>query len=438
MYKIPFAIMLIMAMQLFSGFGETALPGVAKGTEYPASGVCSLWEYLDALLCSGCPLSQDDIKQELKMAMVVVEQTPSRMQEFWGVYNALQLQSSLPKECKAEVLEWMKREVEKHPENLSCIISPWSDLGMTPTDEDVHGLFHWFECRVENRPEFLNYLGNFCNANSIMLTAEEKQELVLRITNIVKLESCDLPAAVQVLIDCGVILNDQVVIALYEAAFASTKNCPSPKRVMAFLNFVCMLGRSMPQADLGVLHEKMRDWMINGKVTLPGCDTKTEVTVTNISVQYVLNSIRPEFAIPATSDTGFVNVIAEVKGGVVAIPSSWVESYPSFESKFGSDFTKALSMKTGKKDGSGNDMFVWQDYIAGTDPTKPEDKFTASITIVDGKVTVSYTPELDDERKDLRKYTTWGKKSLMDMNWTEVHEGQENNYNFFKVSVEMK
>ena len=438
MNKIPFAIMLITAMQLFSGHGGTALPGVAKGFEHPASEVCSLWEYFDALHCSGCPLSQDDIKQELKMAMVVVEQTPSRMQEFLGVYNTLQLQSSLSKECKVEVLEWMKREVEKHPENLGCIIYPWPDLGMTLADEDVHGLFRWFECRVEDRPEFLNYLGGFCNANSIRLTAEEKQELVLRITNIVKSESCDLPAAVQVLIDCGIMLNDQVVIALYEAAFSSTKNCPSPKRVMAFLNFVRMLGGSMTQADLGTLHEKMRDWMINGKVTLPDCDTKTEVTVTNVSVQYVLNSIRPEFAIPATSDTGFVNVIAEVKGGVVAIPSSWAESYPSFESKFDSDFTKALSMKTGKKDGAGNDMFVWQDYIAGTDPTKPEDKFMASITVVEGKVTVSYTPELDDARKALRKYTTWGKKSLLDANWTEVQEGHEAEYNFFKVSVEMK
>ena len=66
------------------------------------------------------------------------------------------------------------------------------------------------------------------------------------------------------------------------------------------------------------------------------------------------------------------------------------------------------------------------------------DGITASITIVDGKVTISYTPELDDERKALRKYTTWGKKSLMDTAWTEVPEGHEAEYNFFKVSVEMR
>ena len=165
---------------------------------------------------------------------------------------------------------------------------------------------------------------------------------------------------------------------------------------------------------------------------------QVNLTVTNVVVNYVLNSVQPEFAIPATSDTGFVNIITEVKGGAVAVPASWAENYPTFTTKFGSDFTKALAMKTGKKDGAGNDMFVWQDYVAGTDPTKPEDKFTASITVVEGKVTVSYTPELDDARKSLRKYTTWGKKSLFDTNWTVVQEGQEAEYNFFKVSVEVK
>ena len=83
-------------------------------------------------------------------------------------------------------------------------------------------------------------------------------------------------------------------------------------------------------------------------------------------------------------------------------------------------------------------LLVWHDYVAGTDPTKEDDVFTASITIVDGKVTVAYTPELDDARKAMRKYTTWGKKSLMDTNWTEVPEGYEAEYNFFKVSVEMR
>ena len=162
------------------------------------------------------------------------------------------------------------------------------------------------------------------------------------------------------------------------------------------------------------------------------------LTITNIVVNYIVNSVQPEFVLPATSDTGFVNIIAEVKGGGVAVPATWTVSYPKFTEKFGSDFTKALAMKTGKKDGAGNDMFVWQDYVAGTDPTKEDDVFTASITIVDGEVKVSYTPELDDARKALRKYTTWGKAKLTDKDWSVVGEGEEGNFNFFKVTVEMK
>ena len=173
-------------------------------------------------------------------------------------------------------------------------------------------------------------------------------------------------------------------------------------------------------------------------VASPSAQASVALTVTNVVVQYVLNSVRPEFALPPSSDTGFVNVIAEVKGGSVAIPSSWTTSYPKFTEKFGTDFTKALAMQTGKKDGAGNPMFVWQDYVAGTDPTKEDDVFAASITMVDGKVVISYTPELDDARKAMRKYTTWGKKSLKDTEWTEVQQGSEAEFNFFKVSVEMR
>ena len=162
------------------------------------------------------------------------------------------------------------------------------------------------------------------------------------------------------------------------------------------------------------------------------------VVVTNVVVHYILNSVHPSFVLPATYDTGFVNIIAEVKGGCVAVPATWTVNYPKFTEKFGTDFTKALAMQTGKKDGAGNPMFVWQDYVAGTDPTDETDVFTASITIVDGKVKVSYSPELDDARKALRKYTTWGKVKLTDKDWSVVGEGEEGNFNFFKVTVEMR
>jgi len=97
--------------------------------------------------------------------------------------------------------------------------------------------------------------------------------------------------------------------------------------------------------------------------------------------------------------------------------------------------------KTGKKDGAGNDMLVWQDYVAGTDPTDEDDKFTASITFVDGEPVISYTPELTAEQKALRTYKTFGKMRLQDAVWTDItaFDGEAKKpYNFFKVTVEMK
>jgi len=143
-------------------------------------------------------------------------------------------------------------------------------------------------------------------------------------------------------------------------------------------------------------------------------------------------------AAPITTDTKFVNVISEIKGGNVAIPDTWAANYPTFKEKFGSDFTAALTKTTGKVDAAGNPMFVWQDYVAGTDPTDVEDVFTASVTMVGGKPVISYTPELSEAEAAKRKYTTWGKEKLQDEQWSEVPSGSEADYNFFKVTVEMK
>lgn len=175
------------------------------------------------------------------------------------------------------------------------------------------------------------------------------------------------------------------------------------------------------------------------KVLCRELSSNVNICVSNVVVNYVLNSVKPEFAIPARQDSGFVNIITEVKGGCVAVPETWAAGIEGFTDKFGTDFTKALAAKTGKRDGSGNEMCVWQDYVAGTDPTKVDDVFSASITIVGGKIKISYTPELDETRKGMRKYTTWGKKSIVgNEKWVVVEDGDEASFNFFKVTVEMR
>ncbi len=169
-----------------------------------------------------------------------------------------------------------------------------------------------------------------------------------------------------------------------------------------------------------------------------GSGNAVSLTVTNVVVHYVTQSVPSEAVTPA-EQTGLVNIIAEVtSGGPVAISSTWAEQYPGFESKFGSDFTAALTKPTGKRDGAGNTMLVWQDFVAGTDPTKEDDVFKADITFdAEGNPIISWTPELSEAEAAKRNYKKYGKIKLNDAEWTLI-DGNEADYNFFKVSVEMK
>ena len=174
----------------------------------------------------------------------------------------------------------------------------------------------------------------------------------------------------------------------------------------------------------------------------PVADMVVSLITTNIVIHYIVNSIQPQMVIPVSQDTGFVNIITEVNsGGAVSVPATWMVSYPSYTEKFGTDFTKSLMKLTGKTDGAGNPMLVWQDYVAGTDPTDENDKFTASITMVDGVPVISYSPELSAEQTALRTYKTYGKVKLGDSDWTDItnlSDAERGDYNFFKVAVEMK
>lgn len=167
--------------------------------------------------------------------------------------------------------------------------------------------------------------------------------------------------------------------------------------------------------------------------------SRISMTVTNVVIHYVTQSLQSGAVVPPFS-SGLVNVVTEVgAGSAVAISSDWAEQYPGFAAKFGSDFREAVTKPTDKRDGSGNPMFVWQDFVAGTDPTDESDVFTASITFnaTTGQPVVSWSPELSATEAAKRVYRVFGKVRLNDPDWTLV-DGNAGDYNFFKVAVEMK
>lgn len=79
-----------------------------------------------------------------------------------------------------------------------------------------------------------------------------------------------------------------------------------------------------------------------------------------------------------------------------------------------------------------NGRRIWECYEAGLDPTDEKAEFNISFELVDGKPVLKVDPDLGTARI----YKFYGSKDLT--TWTEVSAGNENDYNFFKVTVEMK
>lgn len=138
-------------------------------------------------------------------------------------------------------------------------------------------------------------------------------------------------------------------------------------------------------------------------------------------------------------ETGFMTVITEIEGGAVAVPESWAAQFPNYTARFGTDFSASLTRLTGKRGAGGTVLRVWQDYVAGTDPTDETDVFRAVITLdTESNPHITYEPQLPEAETAKRVYTIYGKKRLSDDNWTRTAEESLLDYNFFKVVVRMK
>ena len=126
----------------------------------------------------------------------------------------------------------------------------------------------------------------------------------------------------------------------------------------------------------------------------------------------------------------------------IPVPYSWFAGVKGLGERFGTDWETVAYMTTGKKDGAGNALRVWHDYVAGTDPMDENDCFRATIRMENDTPTIRWHPALNDTetqkgvRTGVRTYRVMG-ANVLGGAWTEVPSGEEKKYKFFKVTVEM-
>ena len=102
------------------------------------------------------------------------------------------------------------------------------------------------------------------------------------------------------------------------------------------------------------------------------------------------------------------------------------------------DFSENDWMKLIDSDLDGDGVSVCDEIVAGVSPIDNTSKFTANITMENGKPKVTPNPDLGDKRK----YTIYGKKDLSSssVDWTDmsaVQETEKPEYRFFKVGVSL-
>ena len=115
----------------------------------------------------------------------------------------------------------------------------------------------------------------------------------------------------------------------------------------------------------------------------------------------------------------------------VPVELSWIRE------KFGDLGNYYYDYEEKAKETAANGHKVWECYLAGEDPTNALSKFKAQIEMEDGKPMVSWDPDLNEGKGKVgkRAYVIMGSADLK--SWFIVPDGQEGDFNFFKVIVGM-
>ena len=110
----------------------------------------------------------------------------------------------------------------------------------------------------------------------------------------------------------------------------------------------------------------------------------------------------------------------ETASGAVTVPYAWLI-------EMGCDCSTPEKAKAAALATGANGYAVWASYVADLNPTDPNSKFVATISVgADGVASVTWTPN-----SVVRSYRILGKQSLSDAKW----EAKSDNHRFFKVVV---
>ena len=180
-------------------------------------------------------------------------------------------------------------------------------------------------------------------------------------------------------------------------------------------------------------------WQANPPTYVEPCSKTVWYRVT--SPNYATMTGKATVTISESKEEDPEDVVINPGGEAAAfhIPPGWFRQYPKLGGNSVKDWQVIAYQPSGKTDAKGKAMLVWHDYVAGTDPTDLKSRLTAAIDMPGGVPVVTWSPALNGKgvKMGVRTYTILGKVNLTERDWYDVPDGEEKNYHFFIVTVEM-
>lgn len=113
------------------------------------------------------------------------------------------------------------------------------------------------------------------------------------------------------------------------------------------------------------------------------------------------------------------------------VPYAWLDQYNLV---VGTDYETVGNAASGKSQG-GKATKIWEEYVAGTDPTNKNSRLEAQITMKDGNPVITWEPDLNAGGGNVRIYKVYGSETLN--NGGDWQYPTTSLHRFFKVDVEM-